>query len=258
LSPTGCGDDAHLIDGRSAYLATQENLDDYYAALRLQARVRHRLGEVLAMTVNHKGGRAAGLTNSVLPKEIYPMQSSRSQQLARVMTPAELVEQNLKLVYWVARRVRGRPRRRRLHQQLFDEDDFIASGMVGLVAAAREFDPARGNKFSTLAVVAIRRRLINALHAMHHDRERLEQLDFPQDVLAAEAPDGVETAESVGRLLDGLKPREQELLRMRFWQNQTQRDVARAWGVTRQAVQQAEQKALATLRRRLARVARDV
>jgi hypothetical protein len=57
--------------------------------------VEHRLGEVLAETVNHKGlpgpGRGHKTGNTMLPvsdgeipKEITKMQSSRSQQLAEI------------------------------------------------------------------------------------------------------------------------------------------------------------------------------
>ena len=48
------------------------------------ARVEHRLGEVLAVTVNHKGGRPPKNGNTVLPLPdgIESMQSSRTERLA--------------------------------------------------------------------------------------------------------------------------------------------------------------------------------
>jgi N6-adenosine-specific RNA methylase IME4 len=75
------------------YLAQRRDasVEEYNAAVKVKARVAHRLGEVLAVTVNHRGSRGVGDTVSpTLPKEITRKQSSRAQQLARV--PWEEIE----------------------------------------------------------------------------------------------------------------------------------------------------------------------
>jgi hypothetical protein len=67
-----------------------ESVAEYNAALKVKAKVEHRLGEVLAETVNHKGsrGQLKGDTMSpqgkTLPNGIDKKVSSRAQQLARV------------------------------------------------------------------------------------------------------------------------------------------------------------------------------
>src|SRR5262245_21778756 len=71
----------------AAYLAARKDplVAEYNAALLVKARAEHRLGEVLAATVNHAGSRGVGnAVLSTLPGEISPMQSCRAQQLARV------------------------------------------------------------------------------------------------------------------------------------------------------------------------------
>lgn len=56
---------------------------EHNSAVAIKASIEHRLGEVLAMTVKHKGlNQHAG--NGVLPPEISKMTSSRSQQLAKI------------------------------------------------------------------------------------------------------------------------------------------------------------------------------
>jgi hypothetical protein len=57
-------------------------------------KAQHRLGEVLRVTVNHKGGgdrkspqHGVRVIHADNPKEITPMQSSRAQQLAEVSWP---------------------------------------------------------------------------------------------------------------------------------------------------------------------------
>jgi N6-adenosine-specific RNA methylase IME4 len=75
-----------------AYLAQRrdQTVEEYNATIKIKARIEHRLGEVLAVTVKH-GGHNKKQDNTVLscsagelPEEITPMQSSRAQQFARV------------------------------------------------------------------------------------------------------------------------------------------------------------------------------
>jgi len=60
------------------------------AALKIKARVEHRLGQVLSATVNHRGsrGQLRGITmipqTPTLPDKIDKLQSSRAQRLAAV------------------------------------------------------------------------------------------------------------------------------------------------------------------------------
>jgi hypothetical protein len=77
------------------YVARRKDMTavDYNAALTILARAEHRLGEVLTVTLNHKGlpgpGRGhktadmVSVVSGQIPKEITQKQSSRAQQLAR-------------------------------------------------------------------------------------------------------------------------------------------------------------------------------
>src|SRR3954451_8536713 len=65
-----------------------------------------------------------------------------------------MIERNLRLVYWLAERYRGRGA---------PYDDLVQEGTVGLVRAVEKFDHRRGLKFSTYAVWWIRRSLANAV-----------------------------------------------------------------------------------------------
>src|SRR4051794_27179497 len=66
----------------------------------------------------------------------------------------EMIERNLRLVYWLAQRYRGRGA---------PYDDLVQEGTIGLVRAVEKFDHRRGLKFSTYAVWWIRRSLANAV-----------------------------------------------------------------------------------------------
>jgi len=66
----------------------------------------------------------------------------------------EMVERNLRLVYSLAQRYRGRGAH---------VDDLVQEGTIGLVRAVERFDHRRGLKFSTYAVWWIRRSLADAV-----------------------------------------------------------------------------------------------
>jgi RNA polymerase primary sigma factor len=66
----------------------------------------------------------------------------------------EMIERNLRLVFSIAHRYRGRGA---------PFEDLVQEGTIGLVRAVEKFDHRRGLKFSTYAVWWIRRSLANAV-----------------------------------------------------------------------------------------------
>jgi len=66
----------------------------------------------------------------------------------------EMIERNLRLVYWLAHGYRGRGA---------PYDDLVQEGTIGLARAVEKFDHRRGLKFSTYAVWWIRRSLADAV-----------------------------------------------------------------------------------------------
>ena len=81
----------------------------------------------------------------------YPLLSREQEQTASVDT---LIHHNLRLVVSVAKSYIGRG---------LDFFDLIQEGNIGLMRAAEKFDPARGAKFSTMAVPWIRQGLERAI-----------------------------------------------------------------------------------------------
>ena len=66
------------------------------------------------------------------------------------MTPTELAAKNIGLVRWFVDRTQHDP---------LDKDDAIGAAHVGLMKAAHQFDPSRGHRFSTYAVMKMRSEL---------------------------------------------------------------------------------------------------
>lgn len=87
----------------------------------------------------------------------------------------------------------------RIHRKVppnIDLDDLIAYGQVGLSEAARDFDPARGNQFSTFAYYRIRGAIYDGLAKMswfgRHPYRPVRYEQMANDCLAVdseEAPD---------------------------------------------------------------------
>lgn len=120
---------------------------------------RRRLANVenLARELNDRlktPGRVA-LPNGFTKTQLRPHQTILSDTLWEMdEVRRELLERNLRLVVWVAKRFRGRG---------FDFIDIIQEGNLGLMRAIDRFDPAVGARFSTFATHWIQQGIRRAL-----------------------------------------------------------------------------------------------
>jgi len=107
-------------------------------------------------------------------------------------TPEQLVEQCQGLVRSLATRIR-----RKLPPNT-DLEDLIAYGQVGLVEAARDFDPTRGSQFSTYAYYRIRGAIYDGLSKMtwfsRAQRKQVHYERMSNEVLRSEGEQGRQTA----------------------------------------------------------------
>jgi RNA polymerase sporulation-specific sigma factor len=143
--------------------------------------------------------------------------------------PAVAVENHIGLAANIARKV-GRNSRLPL-------EDLVQEGCLGLLYAARTFDPRMGCRFTTYAAPAVRWFIHKALAKV---RPVAPFLAWEKEDL--EAPPGAdpETREEVDRLLRFLRPDERRVIEMRFGLNgrpeMSAREVAGRLGVSRQRV----------------------
>jgi RNA polymerase sigma factor for flagellar operon FliA len=100
-------------------------------------------------------------------------------------TVEQLVEECQGLVHSLAARI---------HRKLppgVDLEDLVAYGQVGLVEAARDFDPGRGNRFSTYAYYRIRGAIYDGLSKMswlgRQDRSQVRYGQMSNEVLSLES-----------------------------------------------------------------------
>jgi RNA polymerase sigma factor (sigma-70 family) len=110
------------------------------------ASTRRRLARVekLARDVAEKKTSKKGISRKRLLTSLAEIDQARSR----------LVEHNLRLVVWVAKRFRGRG---------FDFVDLIQEGSLGLMRAVDRFDPRVGARFSTFATHWIQQGIRRAL-----------------------------------------------------------------------------------------------
>ncbi|WP_052889213.1 sigma-70 family RNA polymerase sigma factor [Thermogemmatispora carboxidivorans] len=117
----------------------------------------------------------------------------RAQQTQAIMA---LVERNLRLVVSVARTYAPLLR----EQAALDLADLIQEGNLGLIEAARHYDPERGTQFSTYATWWIRQAILRAIRAA--DTIRLPE--YVQVRLHTSAPG--ETEKDAQPVLPGSQP----------------------------------------------------
>lgn len=162
----------------------------------------------------------------------------------------ELVEQNAGLAWDVALRWR---------RSGLDVDDLAQVGMIGLMKAARGYDPERG-AFSTYATYWIRASIARAAekllkHAGLYSLDALERDETPDD---AEGPDdeliSAEQSAKVWAAVDRLDAKDREVIRARYWDGASQSQVGERMGTTRTRVYQRERRAIDRLGELLAAV----
>lgn len=184
-----------------------------------------------------------------------------------------LVLHNIRLVIHVAMK---------FPSSVLDIEDLVQEGILGLITAARKFDPARGNRFSTYAWYWIRQGMFRAMannqNAIRWPVHRLDdlvpanangetadltpgerrvkyfddgepaeddQVEFPED-------DRLERLERIAAVLDtmglSLNDRQKRIIEMRFGfgghSEHTLEEVGQVEGVTRERIRQIQQRAM--------------
>ena len=179
----------------------------------------------------------------------------------------ELVKRNLRFVISVAKKYQNRG---------LPLIDLIGEGNVGLLTAARKFDPDQGVKFISYAVWWIRQAILSALTGLSTEVVQSlaalntsdVRLDAPMDpdgdrslierFVADEMPDTEEEAmnrfltDEIEQALGTLPPRDAKVLRLYFGleggREHTLEEIGSMLGVTRERVRQLRDRALKRLR----------
>lgn len=178
---------------------------------------------------------------------------------------ARLVENNHKLVEYMVNRYL-----KRYYVGTMERDDLVSWGMMGLINAARAWDPARSS-FSTLACRAIERMIIRGVNReWKPDREQatvsLDQLiagnqaeggddrfvdQLPADEDVEQTMLVTEQTVTLQSALATLNPDQRQLIERHYFQNERVDDIARDLGISRQGVYSREKAIFRQLRERL-------
>jgi len=146
-----------------------------------------------------------------------------------------------------------------------DLDELIADGAVGLVDAAKRFDPSRGLTFLTFAHHRIRGAMLDGLRQIEEGPRRKPGSETKRYTIADEDPDalpcnlatqeeqmlGSEKRITLRRAVLGLPPRERLLLLARYLDNQTLEQAGARLGLSRSWSCRLHARALRRLRAEL-------
>jgi len=160
-----------------------------------------------------------------------------------------LVENNIKLVYYIAKRfdnIKG-----------MDYVDRISAGNLGLLRAAEKFDPQKGVRFSTLACLCIKNAILQEARKIRISTISLDEpivgdVDslYYGDALGAADAD-IERIDNIGMLKTAiacLTSREKRIIQSLYGFNghvcKTQKDIAKDLNISPAAVSRAVRKAL--------------
>lgn len=171
----------------------------------------------------------------------------------------ELVEHNLRLVAHLVKKFDGTGE---------DSDDLISIGTIGLIKGIDTFDPGKGTKLATYAARCIENEILMHLRSLKKSRGEVSIYDpigvdkegneiSLMDVLASQGEaisDKIENEFEQRALLEKVKKlsrRERLVLELRYGlmnnPRRTQREIAKALGISRSYVSRIEKKAIQKL-----------
>ena len=129
-----------------------------------------------------------------------------------------------------------------------EREDLVQVGALALVGQAGRFNRSRGVTFSAFARRRIRGAMLDALRAR---RDAAEQVLEPED--PGPGPERLATARererALWRAIKQLPDRQQEVLRLRYFRERTQREAGERLGISQQGARDLEQRAIRRLRR---------
>lgn len=173
----------------------------------------------------------------------------------------ELIEHNLRLVAHIIKKY---------YSTAADQDDLISIGTIGLIKAVNTFDYTKGIRLATYASRCVENEILMHFRAGKKSAQDIsisEPIDTDKDgqqltlmdVLAQDDTivDDLElklNAEKLRRYIaEALDEREQQVIEWRYGlvgKERTQREVARALGISRSYVSRIEKRALEKLKKR--------
>jgi RNA polymerase sigma factor (sigma-70 family) len=153
-------------------------------------------------------------------------------QLVAVTPFDRFVAENMPLVLYVAKRIRG--------NNVTDDD--LSNGLFALVVAAKRFDPNRGTRFSTFAYYCIR-------NAIYGERPKFETVSLSSlSEPGVHSDGGIEAVEdadrqatlrvAVGTALSRLPARTRAIVRLRFWDGLTLQQISDQFSLSKERVRQ--------------------
>lgn len=118
-------------------------------------------------------------------------------------------------------------------------EDLVQEGCIGLIDAARSFDPSRGTQFSTFAWYHIRKRILSALQTneileLHPDEEKIPD---PSEGQAEDTPKRL-------NLPEDMPDTEELILRYSFEDKLSLKQISRIMGMRVERVRYIKAKAL--------------
>jgi RNA polymerase sigma factor (sigma-70 family) len=134
-------------------------------------------------------------------------------------------------------------------------DELMQRGILGLLLAINRFDGKRGVQFYTYASQCIKGLMLErdplSSRAVSLDVSDSDDAESPSDVIPSAGPDPLKAAEmgEIWRLAEMLPRNQRVVLFLRYKKGLTQEEAGIEMGITKQAVQQFEAKAIANMKK---------
>jgi RNA polymerase sigma factor (sigma-70 family) len=129
-------------------------------------------------------------------------------------------------------------------------EDLVQEGLIGLIEAARAFDPQHGTKLSTYAYYHIRKRIIYAVARSGQDLELTEPENIVDEQQASPEDSSADETQTLVLPAD-MPPLEARILRLSFEQRLSLKAIAEKLDLRAEKVRYLKAKALRRLKIRM-------
>lgn len=154
---------------------------------------------------------------------------------------------------WIHRTANEVLKGRSNHDRARFYEDLVQEGWVSAYSALRSHTADAGSSLQSWIITSVKRDMVRYLEkedcggAQHDDIDELVDVDDVDELIDYEVTERVQARADLSKLVDKLPERDANVVKMYYFQNYSEQDIARRLGVSRSMVSKIRNRAVAKI-----------